>query len=257
MKFALAVREVGGTIEENIEGILSSIRHAAARGAELVLFSEASLTGLRLTDDPRRDLALGVSIGGAELTRIGGAAREARFHVALGFLERDGHTLYDSAVLFGPTGERLLIYRRLSPGWQARGADPGSYGRGAGFTYCDCALGRLGFLICGDLFEDALVAQAAHAHLNLLLFPFARSRSKSGFTQAAWQAEEWPHYAARLERMGAAALMVNHLDREEPRYFGGAWLVDARGKVVGHRPIGRKGLTIADLPAERRGPGVC
>lgn len=256
MKFALAVREVGGPIEENLEDLLTTVHRSAAAGADLVLFSEASLTGLRLADDPRRDLALGISTGGPELARIGGAARMARLHVGLGFLERQGDTLYDSAVFFGPGGEKFLVYRRISPGWRARGADPGSYGCGEGVLSCDCALGRVGFLICGDLFEDDLVEQAAEARLDLLLFPFARSSAKSGFNQTAWETEEWPHYASRLERVGAPALMVNHLDREDTRYFGGAWLVDALGTVIGNQPIGRTGLVIADLPPLDRGSAI-
>ena len=105
MKVALAVIRVLPDRDANLAAILSMASEAADAGADLVVFPEAALTGLINNDDPIHDLPLGEPIPGPVTDVLGGLAQERCIWLAIGLLEREGGSLYDSAVLFRPDGE--------------------------------------------------------------------------------------------------------------------------------------------------------
>ena len=245
MRAALIVEEVGPSVEANLEGMVAAARRVGEMGAELVLFPEAALTGLINDDDPARDLPLGRPIPGPETERLGAAAREGRLYVATGLLEWDGDCLYDSAVLFDPTGDLILTYRRIQPQWHGRDADPHVYRQGNEVVAVATTHGRMAVLLCGDLFDDGIVAQARALAPDHVLVPMSRSFSDGSFDQERWERNEEPQYVARAALLGCTVLIVNQLEsREITRWpaFGGAWVVGPTGEVVARWPLGRRGV---------------
>jgi N-carbamoylputrescine amidase len=223
---------------------------AADAQAELVLFPEAAATGLINDDDPEHDLPLGQTIPGPVTDRLGLVAERRGIHIAVGILERSGGALYDSAVLLGPDGWVILTYRRIQPQWHGRDADPAVYRQGNAMEAARTRLGSLAFLICGDLFDDAIVARMREIAPSYVLFPFARCFSDGSFDQSAWDREEEPEYVARAALLGCATLMVNELG--DPRLhdcpaFGGAWAVSAKGEVLARWPLGEPGVLLAEV----------
>ena len=89
-------------------------------------------------------------------TRLGAMAREHGVHLVIGVIERDGGTLYCTALFFGPDGALLGKHRKLMP----TAAERLVWGNGDGSTLpvVDTPLGRLGR---GDLLGE-LHAAAAH-----------------------------------------------------------------------------------------------
>ena len=125
---ALVIHRVLPDIDANLAAILHMANEAADAGADLVVFPEAALTGLINNDDPSHDLPLGQVIPGPVTDVLAGLARERHIWLAIGLLEREGHRLYDSAVLLTPDGDIGLKYRRIQPRWHGKRADPdGSY----------------------------------------------------------------------------------------------------------------------------------
>jgi predicted amidohydrolase len=250
MRAALVVDRVRATVGGNLAAVEAACASAAARGAGLVLFPEAALTGLINNDDPEHDLRLGRSLTGPDVARIAGAARRAGCHVAFGLLEREGTSLYDSAVLIDSAGEVALHYRRMQTQWHGPTADPSVYRQGDAQRVAETPFGRVGFLICGDLFDDGVVGRLRGVGPALVLVPMSRSFTGGGFDQARWDREEEAAYVARAAMLGCTVLIVNQLESEastQSPAFGGAWVIGPRGDVLARRPLGEVGALVVDV----------
>ena len=177
-------------------------------------------------------------------------ARLNSLWIGFGLFERDGDCLYDSAVLIAPDGSVALRYRRNQPQWHGIGADSAVYRQGTSIEVARTPIGNVGFLICGDLFDDALVPRFRALRPDLLLFPFARCFSDGSADQARWDTEEMPEYVRQVVSVGVPALMTNYIgapDIEECLSFGGAFAVSADGEVVASLPLGVEGALLVGL----------
>ncbi len=245
MKAALVVHEVGVAAEESLATMVREAQEAAQNGAALVVFPEAAVTGLVNNDDPAHDLPLGDTVPGRATEALAPVAEATGSHIAFGLLELVGRRLYDSAVLVGPDGCTVLHYRRMQPQWHGRSADPKVYCQGSRMTAAVTPLGTVAFVVCGDLFDDAIVRRVAALGPDYVLFPFARSFSNGSLDQERWDCQEQPGYIERARMTGATVLMANSLEcpgvSEWPS-FGGALAVARSGEVLARFPLGRRGV---------------
>src|SRR5271166_5070781 len=103
---------------------------AAKQGAELVVFPEAFIggypkghdfgvsVGIRSSDgreEFRRLYESAVEIPGPGTGLIGSVARDQAIHLVVGVVEREGGTLFCTALIFGPDGHILGKHRKLMP----------------------------------------------------------------------------------------------------------------------------------------------
>ncbi len=245
-RFALGVPQLCENIDSNRLALRHLTREAAAQGAELILFPEAAPTMLANDDDPTRDLPLGEPIpDGATVRLLQKEAQHGHLWIGFGLLEREMDHLYDSAILLNPQGEIVLHYRRITPGWHGRRADPQIYREGTTLPCAETPWGRALFLICGDLFDKALIQRAAALQPDLLLYPFARSFEEGADVQQTW-AEERRFYAKAAATVGALALMSNYYGCDGT--FGGAMVVAPDGRILAERAPGRPGLLLWTTP---------
>lgn len=258
MRVALAVNEVTRDPDVNLAGIVALARDAARQGAELVVFPEAAPTGLLNVDDPARDLPLGQEIPGPFAAVLGGTAHELGIHLAVGMLERSGDRLFDTALLLDPRGSITLQYRRITPGWHGARASRAVYGHGEGVEVARTALGSVAFLLCGDLFDDSLVARVRSLRPDWLLVPMARCFDDGSADQSRWDREELPQYARRVALAATTTLVVNYLAPPELEggAFGGAWVLAPDGGALASWPLGRPGCLIVSVEGPRPA-GVC
>ena len=250
MRTALVVNKVGPDHQKNLDAILGLTEKAAMSGAELVLFPEAALSGLINNDNPEHDLPLGQTIPGPATSALATLCDKHDLWLGIGLLERDGHRLYDSAVLIDGTGRVALKYRRNQPQWHGRKANPSVYCEGSEIGRACTPFGSLAFLLCGDLFDDNIVARVEKLKPDFLLFPFARCFSDGSFDQHRWDTDEIPEYAARVKLVGAPTLMVNYVadaDLPDDNSFGGAFVISAQGKVIASKPLGKQGILMVDM----------
>ncbi len=250
--FALAVPRIVSDTRHNLETILRMVQAAADAGADLVLFAEAALTGLINNDDPAHDIPLAQPIPGPATEAFAAAARARHLWLGVGLLEREGSRLYDTAVLFSPAGDIVLKYRRISPGWHGRQADPLIYGHGVDIPTVQTPWGKVAFLLCGDLFAAELVQRVRTLGVDWVLLPFARAFDDGIMDQARWDREEMEAYCRQVRAIGVTTLLVNYLagdDLEEDSTCGGAWVISADGEVLARYPLGQEGLLSVTLPA--------
>jgi len=155
---------------------------ASRRGARLVVFPEAfvsayprgmtfgAVVGDRSPEGRdwyRRYWESSVDVPGSSVDELGTIAREAETHLVIGVIERDGGTLYCTALFFGPDGAYLGKHRKLVPTASERVV----WGQGDGSTMpvFDTAIGKLGAAICWEnympFYRMALYAKGVQLYL--------------------------------------------------------------------------------------------
>jgi nitrilase len=165
------------------------IAEAAAGGARLAVFPEAFLgcypkgasfgtpVGMRKPQG-RADFAAyhrtAVSLDGPEVATVAEAARAADMFVVMGCIERDGGTLYCTALFFD--GDKGLVgkHRKLMP----TGAERLIWGFGDGSTMpvFDTPLGRIGAVICWENYMPMLRMAMYDKGITLYCAPTADDR---------------------------------------------------------------------------------
>jgi predicted amidohydrolase len=158
---------VGGEPEANLERAMQAVQEAGARQCDAVVLPEC--LDLGWTHPSARGKA--EPIPGRHSKVLADAAREAGIWLAAGLVERAGEHIYNSAVLYAPSGELVLRHRKLNELTLAHDL----YRLGTSVQVVDTDLGRVGLLICADLFPDALEYGRALGRMGceLLLSPCA------------------------------------------------------------------------------------
>ena len=248
MRAALVVKRVTGDLDANLAAIAAAAQTAADCGAELVLLPEAAVTGFCITGDPDHDLPLGQAIPGPATVQLAEVARRHDLYIATGLLESADEALYDSAVLLSPDGATALHYRRMQSKWHPKDADPRVYRQGETLPVADTRLGRFVIVICGDLFDDQVVARVPAVQPDWLLVPMARCFGDETQDQGSWNKEGMPLYLEQIRRAACAALVVNQLaDDALGGGFGGAFAASAKGEAIASLPLGCEGILLVEL----------
>ncbi len=142
---------------------------AARRGARLAVFPEAFIAGypkglrfgapvgMRLPEG-REEFRVyyesAIAVPGPETERMGQASRDGQLSLVVGVIEREGGTLYCTALFFGPDGRLLGKHRKLMP----TAAERLIWGQGDGstLTVVNTPLGKLGAAICWENYMPLL-----------------------------------------------------------------------------------------------------
>lgn len=149
--------------ERTLEKTRALAADAAHRGARLVLFPEAfvsgypkgsdfgSVVGSRTVEgraEYQRYWESAVDVPGSATDTLGQIARDNRIHLVIGVIERDLGTLYCCVLFFAPDGRLLGKHRKLMP----TGSERLIWGFADGSTMpvFDTPHGRLGSVICWE-----------------------------------------------------------------------------------------------------------
>ncbi len=144
---ALRVMPVRWDKEANFQKLDKYARLAAAQGVQLVVTPEGFMDGYISNDadlDRQKYLAIGEAVDGPMMRRVGQLSRELKIYLLVGFSERRGEQMYNTAALFGPDGALLSRYSKTHVGSERHNA------QGTEFPVVDTPLGRWGTLICLD-----------------------------------------------------------------------------------------------------------
>lgn len=232
-----------GDVEANSQRIERLARQAAARGAKIVVFPEAALTGYLSQDlrvnwhvpgrplDPafsgRSPAEVAVTVPGPHTARFARLARQLGVYLVVPFVERErsNNRYFNTACLFGPDGKLVLHYRKINP-WpypEDAWATPGKR-----LAVADTPLGRLGLLICFDIHTEPPRLAAAGA--QILLYPIAWVEDRG----STWFEKSLPDIA-RKHRVAivGANWSVDH-SRHNRHWFGAGQsrIIDGRGRIL-------------------------
>lgn len=165
------------------------VRAAAAGGAKLIVFPEAFLggypkgasfgtpVGMRKPqgrEDFRRYHAAAIDLDGPEVDLLAEAAAETGAFIVIGVIERDGGTVYCTALFLD--GDKGLVgkHRKLMP----TGAERLIWGFGDGSTMpvFDTPLGRIGAVICWENYMPMMRMAMYDQGITLYCAPTADDR---------------------------------------------------------------------------------
>jgi len=163
--------------DATVEKVARLTKEAAASGARLVVFPETFIPTYpdwvwRTTPWADREWyerlwEQSVDVPGPSTEAMGAAALEAGSYLSVGVNERDGGTLYNTNLYFGPDGSLLGRHRKLMPTGGERLV--WGQGDGSGLEVFDTPFGRLGGLTCWEnympLARAALYAQGIDVYL--------------------------------------------------------------------------------------------
>lgn len=238
---------------------------AAADGIELAVFPEAYIGGYpkglnfgaiigSRTPEGRAEYLrywnAAIAVPGPETARIGSFAARMRAHVVVGVIERDGGTLYCTALFFGPDGELLGKHRKLMP----TGSERLVWGQGDGSTIpvFDTAIGQIGAAICWENYMPNLRQAMYGKGINLWCAPTVDERDiwQSSMKHIAYEGRTFVLSACQFLTRGDAPEAYDCPQGTDPDTVlirGGSVIVDPLGEVVAGPIYGREAIIAANI----------
>lgn len=144
----------------NLEKMRRFVIDSAQQGAELVVFPELALTGYHCGD---RFFAMAEEIPGPSTDFFVQLAKANQIYIIWGMVEKTlPGMLYNAAALVGPEGYIGNWRKNTLPGHATDLSGPGAFPdrryfkNGSGLEVYDTAIGRIGVLICYDIFFPEL-----------------------------------------------------------------------------------------------------
>lgn len=154
--------------EYNVKNLLALNEEAARNGAKIIINPELAISGYSFSSKP--EIASQVeTIPGPVTDQFCELAHRYQAYIALGMPEYVEKTslYYNAAAFIGPEGKVLGRARKIVPVfnenlWSARGNLP--------VLVCDTAYGKIGMMICADVYWYKLSRMAVLEGAGLLLF---------------------------------------------------------------------------------------
>jgi len=175
--------------KHTLEKVHAQAREAARRGAQLVLFPEAFVSGYprgldfgavvgarseKGREDFRRYWESSVDVPGPAVEELGRAARSNHIYLVIGVVERDGGTLYCSVLFFAPNGTFLGKHRKIMPTGSERLV--WGFGDGSTLPVFETPLGKLGAVICWENYLPLMRASMYAKGIEIYCAPTADCR---------------------------------------------------------------------------------
>jgi 5-aminopentanamidase len=222
-----------GDIDQGIATLTQALTAAGAAGARMLVAPEAYLPGYNQPDIAN----LSLPGDGAWADALSTACRNAGCGLCVGYAERSGDRVYNSAVAIDATGKRRADYRKI----QLYGPrEKAIYTPGDAYATFDLDGIRTAILICYDVEFAPHVAALAAQGVSLILTPTANMEPFHHVVRATVPAMAANH-AVRI-------VYANYCGTEgDLTYIGGSLMAAEDGSVVAQAGRG-PALIIADLP---------
>ena len=156
-------------LETSLQRIQTVAEQASAKGAQLLLVPEASITGYNISLSSAQSIAL--ERDGATCDRLKSCARQHDIALAFGYIERQGDDLFNAVQVIDATGTSLSHYQKTHL-WGD--LDRQLFSAGNNFAPVFNLHGwQIGLLICYDIEFPETVRHLALAGCDLVLAPTA------------------------------------------------------------------------------------
>jgi nitrilase len=239
---------------------------AAARGAQVLVFPEAFIGGYpkgadfhifigARTPEGRQDFLkyyeAAVALDGPEIAQLAQAAGAHKLYICVGIIERDGGTLYCTAVYLGPEGTVLGHHRKLMPTALERLV--WGYGDGSTLKAVDTPFGRLGAVICWENYMPALRMAMYQQRVALYCAPTADDRDTWISTMQHVAMEGRCFVLSSCQHLRRAQLPMDALHNRLPEapdtllMRGGSCIISPMGKVLAGPVYGEDALLTAEI----------
>lgn len=251
--FLAAVVQLQSTVDKavNCRTAADLIRQAAGRGAQFVATPETTPFLGSAQETARSAEAL----DGPTCLFFADLARKLSIHLLLGsFNERSEQSYhsYNTSVLFGPSGDRLAVYRKmhlfdceLPNGLRFQESEAVLPGQTA--VVVPTPLARLGMSVCFDLRFGELYRRLVEMGADVLAIP-------SAFTSVSGRDHWEPLLRARAIESQCYVIAPGqwgrHDDSGAKESFGHSMIVDPWGQILAMVPDG-PGFALAEIDLDR------
>lgn len=222
----------GRSPRQNCEEYAPLVVEAARQHADLVVLGE-TVPYVRTKQTPAENAE---TIPGPTTDYFGSLAKANAIHIALSLYEREGHLVYNTAVLLDPAGKLLGKYRKvcLPHGEVEKGVAPG-----ADYPVFDTKFGKVGLMICYDGFYPEV----------------ARALTANGAEVIAWPVWGCDPLLARARACENRVFVVSSTFTDPARDWMISAVIDPSGKVVAQaKESGSVAVHEADLAQPLVGP---
>ena len=233
-------------LKHNLDKHLDYIERALARGADLIVFPELSLTGYQV-----QDLAPEVALHGQADDPIFAPLLQAsqNIDIAVGFVHEDQRRRFYIASAYLSAGEVLHIHHKLYLPTYAMFDESRYFARGHRVRAFDTRFGRLGMLICEDFWH---ISPAWLLWLDGVdLFIFNSSSPSRGLNQGERLAgTRWVELVNQAygSLFTSYILHCNRVGYEDGKNFwGGSSVVDPDGEFMTHGLYFEEALIIQEI----------
>ena len=150
------------TADERRRAFVPLIEDAARQKADLVVLPEV------LTYGGGGYAAAAETIPGPSTEFFGALAKKHGLHLVPGLLERDGHLIYNVAVLIGPDGAVIGKYRKVC---LPRGEIEGGIQPGHDYPVFNTRFGKVGMMVCYDGFFPEVARELSNRGAEVIAWP--------------------------------------------------------------------------------------
>ena len=222
-----------GDMEAALARLTSALAAAGAMGAATLVAPEVYLPGYNQPDIPAGALARDAEA----IQRLSDACRAARCGLVVGYAERDGDRLCNSAIALDADGREVANYRKI----QLYGPREKSlYAPGEGYATFDLGGVRAALLICYDVEFAPHIAELAARGAQVILVPTANMHPFVHVVRHTVPAMAANH--------GVVIAYANFCGEEgDLRYPGGSLIAGPHGEILaqaGETPA----LLVAEVP---------
>lgn len=248
MKCTIAVAQIDtalGDVKKNVEKHITFARKAKSSGADLVVFPELSLTGYSVKDS-NWDVAIRTSDTGV----VKNLLRESDDVTILcgGVEESSAYGIHNSVFLFD-RGILTSVHRKIYPPTYGMFEELRYFGPGSSVRAIDASVGRLGALVCEDLWHlplpYLLAEDGAEIIIGIAASPTRLSGRDAVLPTLRVNSEQHRSYARLLSTYIVFCNRVGYEDGVN--FWGGSSIVAPNGEVIAEAKLFDEEMIFAQI----------
>ncbi len=234
-------QRISPTRAETLDRAAAAVREAAQKGAQVVCLQELFADPYFCqTEDPDA-FGLAESVDGPTVQRFSALSAELGISLMIPFFEQRAPGLFhNSAVISGPAGERLGLYRKMHIPDDPQFMEKYYFTPGdLGFMAVETPHLKVGPLICWDQWYPEAARLTAMHGAEILFYPTAigwlpSEKASEGEAQLdAWRTMQRAHAIAN----GVYVMAVNRVGQEGDKetgieFWGHSMIIDPLGRVI-------------------------
>jgi nitrilase len=263
MPLKVAVAQAGAIAFDTAKSLEKALALLAEAGsAELVVFPEAFLggypkgmdfgarVGMRSAEGRkwfRRYFEAAIDVPGPETDALAAAAKERGAWVVMGAIERDGGTLYCTALMFSPAGELAGKHRKLMPTAMERII--WGFGDGSTMPVIETGIGKLGAVICWENYMPLMRMAMYQKGIQLYCAPTVDDREiwTATMRHIAYEGRCFVMSACQFSRRGDYPADYAGAVEGDVLIRGGSMIVGPQGQVLAGPVYGEERVLTAEV----------
>ena len=250
--------------QATLQKVARLMEQASDKGAQLCVFPEAFVSaypkGLdfgatlgRRTPEGRkwfrRYWDSSIDVPGEETAAMGAMAARHHMHMVIGVMERDGGTLYCTALFYDDSGKLLGKHRKVMPTAMERVV--WGFGDGSTLQVMNTDIGKIGAAICWENYMPLLRTSLYAQGVELYCAPTVDDRPTWEPTMRHIAIEGRCFVLSAVQYLTAADLPTDYgVPIEKAGIRGGSMIVDPFGTVLAGPVFDKECILTADLNPE-------